>query len=261
LFIEVDINKISTNPYQPRTHYDVQKLEEITASIKEVGIIQPLLVRERDGYYQLIAGERRFTGAKRAGLKKVPVIVKDVNDEEMLKLALIENLHRDDLSAIDKAMGFKELILKFNITQKRISEIFHLSRPAVANTIRLLDLDSDIREMLHHKKITEGHARALLGVKNIEQRHFALKRIVNENLSVRESEELSRKINKSKDDNGLNQQSGLMTIYEQNLLEEIQIKFGTKVAVAKSGCSGKVEIDFYSNEDLQRILEILSGCS
>lgn len=258
LFIEIEIEKIKLNPFQPRSAMDSEKLEEITASIREIGIIQPLIVREQDeGSYQLIAGERRYRGAIKAGLKKVPAVVRQVTDEEMLQFALIENLHREEMSPIDKAMGFKDLIEKFNITQKRISEIFRLSRPAVANTLRLLELEDEIKEALNYKHISEGHARALLAIKDKRQRLFALNRIVHSAMSVRESEDLTRRMNKS----NLNleiQQKNSLTIYEQRLIEDLRITLGTKVSLLKDNGCGKIEIEFYSNEDLDRIIEILS---
>ena len=253
------MERIVPNPFQPRTVFDQGKLEEISASIKQVGIIQPLVVREHDGQFQLVAGERRYRGAKMAGLNKVPVVVKIVTDEEMLQLALIENLHRDDLSPIDKALGFKDLILKFGITQKKISEIFSLSRPAVANTLRLLDLDEEIKKALHSKQITEGHARALLGIKDRTMRERALRRILNYGLSVRESEELSRRINKSQQMHLDMQSREPRTIHEHKVLQQIQMELGTKVTIQRKNGAGKIEIEFYSEEDLSRIIDCLKG--
>jgi ParB family chromosome partitioning protein len=259
LFTEINIEEIAPNPFQPRTAFDTAKLEEIAASIKELGIIQPIVVRKHEGSYQIIAGERRFRGAKLAGLQKVPVFVKDVSDEDMLQMALIENLHRDNLSPIDKAMGFKDLMQKFGITQKRISEIFNLSRPAVANTLRLLDLEPQIREALHSKQITEGHARALLAIKDRVLRERALNRIVNSGLSVRESEELSRRMNKAHQMQIDIKSKIPISIHEQRIIEQIQMDLGTKVTIQRKDGYGRIEIEFYSNEDLQRIIDYLRG--
>lgn len=257
MFIEIDVESIVPNPFQPRTLMDSDKLNEISESIKQVGIIQPLVVREINGNYQLVAGERRLRGAIKAGMTKVPVIVKNVNDEEMLQLALIENLHREDLSPIDKALGFKDLIEKFNLTQKRISEVFNLSRPAVANTIRLLDLDEDIKFALHNKQITEGHARALLAIKEKHKRQIALSRVISKGLSVRESEELSRKLNKVSQMTFEMQQKNRLSIFEQRLVDELRMKLGTKVSIDKENGIGKIEIEFYSEEDLERLMDAL----
>lgn len=259
MFTEVSIDKIEASPLQPRTAFDQGKLEEISASIKELGIIQPLVVRLFEGHYQLIAGERRLRGARMAGLKTVPVIIRDVTDEEMLQLALVENLHRENLSSIDKAIGFKDLIDKFGMTQKRISEIFNLSRSAVANTLRLLDLDEEIKQALHSKRITEGHARALLCIKDSTLRDRALHRIESSGLSVRESEELSRRMNKARQMQLEIKNRTPISIHEQRVLERIQMDLGTRVTIQRKNGSGKIEIEFYSSEDLQRIIDYLNG--
>jgi ParB family chromosome partitioning protein len=259
LYKEISIDDIRVNPYQPRTAFDTEKIEEIAASIRELGIIQPIVVREHNGGYEIIAGERRFRGAKLAGMTRVPVFVKNVSDENMLQMALIENLHRDNLSPLDKALGFKDLIEKFGITQKRISEIYNMSRPAVANTLRLLDLDDEIKEALHAKRITEGHARALLGIRNEELRTRALKRIVNSGLSVRESEELSRRLNKSHQMRLDIKSKTPISIHEHSIIQKIQMDLGTRVSIQRKNGCGKIEIEFYSNEDLQRIIDYLRG--
>ena len=254
MFTELEIEKIVPNPFQPRTAMDTDKLEEIACSIKQVGLVQPLVVRDcGDGVYQIIAGERRFRGAKRAGLLKVPAVVRKVTDEEMLNLALIENIHREDLSCIDRAMGFRDLIDKFGMTQKRIAEIYNLSRPAVANTLRLLDLEEEIRDALHQKRITEGHARALMLLKDSEQRLSALKRIVCNNLSVRDTEDLARKIHKQSRLDKKRQHS----VHEHRLIDELRMKLGTRVDIVRENGTGKIEIEFYTEEDLERITEIL----
>lgn len=257
MFAELEIEKIEPNPFQPRTVWDPEKLEEMAVSIMQVGIVQPLLVRRYNGGYQLIAGERRFRGAQKAGLTTVPVIIREASDEEMLKLALIENLHRDDMSPIDRASGFRDLMDKFNMTQKVLAEVFNLSRPAIANTVRLLDLDEEIKAALHNKQLTEGHARALLSLRNPADRISFFKRIVSSNLSVRESEELSKKIRSHYRKRIADSKNQRRTIHEDRLIDELRMKFGTKINILNDGGMGKIEIEFYSDEDFDRIIDTL----
>lgn len=255
--VQISVSSIKPNPFQPRTYMDPEKLDEISASIARIGIIQPLVVRERNGFYELIAGERRFRGARQAGLDTVPVIVKNISDEKMLEFALIENMHREDLSPIDKALGFRELIQKFRVTQKQISELFHMSRASVANTIRLLELDPEIRDALHSKQLTEGHARSLLQIKDRAKRQMALRRIILNKMSVREAEGLSRKMNRAEQLRVDFNNGPQLTIHEQRIVDEMQTKFGTKVSIVRDGNSGKIEIDFYSDEDFERVIDCL----
>jgi ParB family chromosome partitioning protein len=252
------IGSIQPNPYQPRTEFDPEAIDALCASIAKYGIIEPLIVREKEtGLYELIAGERRFRAAKKLGLTTVPAIIRNSTDLEMLEIAMIENLHREDISSIDKANGFKRLMEEFRYTQNQISQIMGMSRSAVANTIRLLDLPPQIQEALHRKYITEGHARAILCIKDDRERDFALKRIIGSQLSVREAEELSRILEKNSKVNGKNGSLSIYTNSELRLVEALQEKLGTKVHVIRSASGGRIEIEFYSDEDLARIYESL----
>jgi len=253
----VDIDSIKQNPFQPRTHIDPDGIEEMAASIRKFGVLQPLLVREcEDGTFELIAGQRRVEGSRVAGISQVPVIVKNATDTEMLEMAIVENLHREDMSPIDKAMGFKRLITRFNLTQNQISNLLGISRPAIANTLRLLDLPDNIKNALHEKMITEGHARALLLIKDPEKRSIALKRIVNGNMSVREAEKISKIFaNGSKGKNGYEKEK--ISLEESDFIERLREKLGTRVSLKRTKDGGKIEIEFYSDEHFQRIAEDL----
>ncbi len=254
----VPIECITPNPHQPRGYFEQSALDALCASISKHGIIEPLILRKMDeNSYQIIAGERRFRAAKQVGLKQIPAIIRSSTDSEMLELALIENLHREDMSPIDKARGFKKLMETFRYTQQRISEIMGMSRSAVANTIRLLDLPEQIQDALHRNQITEGHARAILCIKDPLARDVALRRILSSRLSVRETEELTRVIEKQTSNGNKSNGTSCLGQYEHRLIEELQEKLGTRVYVSKNGDTGKIEIEFYSEEDLRRIIEAL----
>ena len=253
----IDINLIDPNPFQPRTFFDEEAIESLRCSIEKHGILEPLILREADsGRYQLIAGERRFRAAQKAGLKEAPAIIRNSKDSEMLEIALIENLHREDMSPVEKALGFKRLLEDFCFTQSQISQVMGMSRSAVANTIRLLDLPENILDSINKKEITEGHARAILQIKDPEKRELALNRIISRNLTVREAEELSKLISKSCE-NSENIKNGRQAEYEIRLIERLQERLGTKVHLTRAGNIGKIEIEFYDEEDLNRIAEIL----
>jgi ParB family transcriptional regulator, chromosome partitioning protein len=256
--IHVPITAIIPNPYQPRSDFDPTAIDALCASIIKYGILEPLILREiENGRYEIIAGERRFRASKKAGLTEVPAIIRNSTDAEMLEIAMIENLHREDISAIDKAKGFRKLMEEFRYTQNQISKIMGMSRSAIANTIRLLDLPGKIQEALHRKEITEGHARAILSISDDRERDFALRRILGSQMSVREAEELSRVLEKHSRTNGRN---GCITVFnndESRLIEALQEKLGTKVHVVRSANGGRIEIEFYSDEDLNRIFEAI----
>jgi ParB family chromosome partitioning protein len=257
MMINVLIDTITPNPYQPRSEFNEESIDILCSSITKYGIIEPIVLRpRRGGGYEIITGERRFRAARKIGLKEVPAVVRNSTDSEMLEIAMIENLHREDMSPIDKAKGFKRLINEFRYTQNQISHVMGMSRSAVANTIRLLDLPQSIQYSLHKKEITEGHARALLCIKDQQSREVALKRVIVGEMSVRETEVLSRLIEKSIKSSSRNQNLDF-EIAELRLIEELQEKLGTRVHIAKNGIGGKIEIEFYSDEDLQRIIESL----
>jgi len=249
---QVEVERIRPNPFQPRTDFDSSAIESLKSSIVKYGVLEPLLLREVEkGEYEIIAGERRYIASLKAGLKTVPALIRKTTDAEMLELALIENLHREDISPIDRARGFKKLIDDFGFTQNQISQVLGMSRPAIANTIRLLDLPCEIQDALHRKEISEGHARAILLIKDDRAREFALKRIITGRLSVREAEELAKAIKNSKEKKSMTLHSDM----EKKIIQELQERLGTKVHINKSGNCGKIEIEFYCEEDFQRIIE------
>lgn len=242
---EVNIGLIDINPHQPRRDFDDVKIEELAASIKKHGILQPLVVTQKGKRYELIAGERRLRAAKIAGLKKVPIIVRDVDEHQKLELAIIENVQRKNLNPIEEAVSYKKLIDDFGFTQEKIAETVGKSRSLIANKIRLLSLPSDIRRALKDGEITEGHAKALLAIKDDKKRESLFRKIIKENLTVRDVEKspksTSRTSPKSKDSNLL------------HLEKELKNYLGTKVNIKGTINKGKIEVEYYSEEELDEI--------
>ena len=251
----VDIELLHRGKYQPRTKFNDSSIQEMATSIERHGILQPILVRPMNGMYEIIAGERRFIGAQRAGMTQVPVIIKEVDDQETLQIALIENIQREDISVVDKANGIKRLLTEFSFTQRQIGEMLGMSRPAVANTLRLLDLPTNILDALHDKRITEGHARSLIFIKDDARRNAVLKRIVEKRISVRETEQLVKRIAMPTEDADGNYE--MMSGLEIQALERLREFFGTKIKITKMGDGGRIEIEYYGEEDLERICDVL----
>lgn len=256
----VNIHLIVPNPYQPRKEFSDEKLTELSESIKVHGIIQPLLVREMNGQYQLIAGERRLRAAKLAGLSEVPVVIKDLTDQSMMEIALVENIQRENLNPIEEAEAYRRLMNEFNFTQDDIAKKVGKSRPAIANTLRLLNLPNEVQRDLSGGTLTMGHARALLSLKTEEEQKNVWSRIQAEGLSVRETEELIRKLNEvpvvSRETKKVKPTS--TPEKDPNLLEvedELQQILGTKVTIKPSGVGGRIEIEYYSSEEFERICE------
>jgi ParB family transcriptional regulator, chromosome partitioning protein len=261
--LEVDINSIIANPYQPRKEFSDEKLNELAESIKVHGIIQPLIVREMDGKYQLIAGERRFRAAKLIGLKDVPVVTRDMSDEAMMEVALVENLQREDLNPIEEADAYRRLMDEFHLTQDDIAKKVGKSRPAIANTLRLLNLPQEVQSDLATGTLTMGHARALLSLKTPDEQKRSWAQIQEQKLSVRETEDLIRKLNETPIVSRETKKAVNKKISDKdpNLMEiedELQQTYGTKVTVKPFGTGGKIEIDYYSSEDFERIFEKLT---
>lgn len=254
--LEVEIEEITANPLQPRQHFDHQALEDLINSIKEHGIIQPLVVTQKGSGYELIAGERRLKAAKIAGLKKVPIILREASELEKLELALIENIQRMDLNAIEKALGYKKLVDEFNLTQEEAAKKIGISRSALANMLRLLNLSAEIQQALRDGKITEGHAKIILSLETKELQHDYFDRIVNAKLSVRDLErslDQDVKIKKKK-------KKGSFT--DPQLLawqETLAGALGTKVNIKKKGDGGEVIVEFYSLPELKNIVNKISA--
>jgi ParB family chromosome partitioning protein len=257
---ELSIEHIRANPFQPRQEFDPLELEELAASIREKGIVQPVIVRPRpDGQYELVAGERRLRAAKLAGLAQIPVTVREVNDSECLEIALIENIQRSNLNSLEEAMAYQQLMSQFNLTQEEMAKKVGKERSSVANTLRLLKLPNSIREMIKKKRLSEGHARALLGISDEQMMERLAEKIVRDNLSVRETERIASGIKPEKAiSSPKTKKSELKDPHTRQLEEELRRKLGTQVKVLpRSAKKGKIEIEYYSLEDLDRILSLL----
>jgi len=252
--VELDINLIVSNKDQPRKEFEKESLEELRDSIKKYGIIQPIVVRKIDDKYEIIAGERRWRAAKEANLSKVPCIVKEVDDMEAIKIALIENIQRQDLNPIEEANAFKTLMDNFRLTQEEVADAVGKSRSYIANSIRLLNLDKEILDYVSQGKITAGHGKALLGVKNKKDRMNIVKSIVDKNLNVRDTEKLVSKVKTRKSEEKIIKKDPFVEEVEEKLMRIL----GTKVNLISSKKGGKIEIEFYSDEDLQRIIEVIT---
>lgn len=249
----VKISKVEPNREQPRKDFNEDALIELADSIKQYGVIQPLIVKERDGYYEIVAGERRWRAAKMAGLKEIPVIVKDYSEQEIAEIALIENLQREDLNPIEEAMAYKRLLTEFNLKQDEVAERVSKSRTAVTNSMRLLKLSEKVQQMLIDEMISSGHARALLTIEDEEQQYSVAMKIFDEKLSVRETEKLVKNLDKPKKEPVVLEDA---SIYE-DLQEKIKSIMGTKVIInRKSNTKGKIEIEYYSVDELDRIMDL-----
>jgi ParB family chromosome partitioning protein len=257
---QVSLADIERNPYQPRTVFDDEKLSELTISIQEVGVLQPILLREQNGRYELIAGERRWLAARRAGLSSIPAVVRRVQDIESFEQAIIENLHREDLNPIDEAVAYHRLIDEFSMTQQQVAERVGRSRPAVANALRLLHLSSDIQRLIMDGALSAGHARCLAGVTDRKIQEKLVSRIVSEALSVRQLESI---VNDLQDESNYTNKEKVIfgtSVKEAAYLEVEKVlseRFNTKVSVVSRGKKGRLVIEFADPDDLQRIFNIL----
>lgn len=249
------IEDIQLNPHQPRTVFNQEKMEELASSIKEKGIIQPLLVKEADIGYQLIAGERRLRAAKLAGLSKVPVIVKQVSEEEQIEYSLIENLQREDLNPIEEAESYKKLMQDFEYTQQKLAQALGKDRTTIANQIRLLKLPTMVKKALSQNEISMGHARCLLSITEPLKLREAYRLVLLKGLSVRETEKLAKKLNQVKPRKKTEEKS----IHLESLRNDLMQHLGTQVKIWQRGKKGKIIIEFYSPEELEGILERIKG--
>lgn len=259
--ILVNINKIEPNREQPRKNFDEDALLELSESIKQFGMLQPLLVKEKDGYYEIIAGERRWRAAKMANLKEVPVIIRKLSDQEMVEISLIENIQRENLNPIEEAIAYKRLLTEFKLKQDEIAERVSKSRTAVTNSMRLLKLNEKVQQMVIDDMISTGHARALLGIEDLEKQYAVAQKIFDEKLSVRETEKLVKKLQQEKEKTTPEKENKLdptLTAICHDLEEKMKTIFGTKVAInQKDNKKGKIEIEYYSMEELDRIMDLL----
>lgn len=248
-----DIELIRPNRYQPRVHFSGTELEELALSIREKGILQPLLVRKDAGGFELIAGERRLRAAKMAGLKKVPVIIREVADAaEMIEMSIIENIQRENLNPVEEAEAYHRLMAEFKLTQDEAAKRVGKSRPAVANLLRLRQLPNQIKESISDGTLSMGHARALLGAETAAQQNAAWRAIISKGLSVRETENLVKRL-KTEKNKSTKRKETTDGIYFSSLAEEPR-NFGTKVEIIRHGKKGKIAIEFYSDDDLDNLI-------
>ncbi|MGN7477739.1 ParB/RepB/Spo0J family partition protein [Solibacillus silvestris] len=252
---QVAVAKILANPFQPRKIFDETTIEELAASIREHGIIQPIIVRKSGKKYEIVAGERRYRAAKNAGLTEVPVIVKDFNEQQMMEVAILENLQREDLTPIEEAEAYNSLIVKLNFTQEDLAKRLGKSRPHIANLIRLLQLPEDVRELVNEGKLTMGHGRALLGLKNKRRIPEVANKVIKDHLNVRQLEKYIQDANEAV---SRETKSTKKDVHTQATESQLREYFGTQVQIKKAKNKGKIEIEFYSEDDLHRILEILN---
>lgn len=252
---EIKINDIRANKHQPRRNFDDEKISELSKSIKNHGVLQPILLRKMEDKYELVAGERRWRAAIEAGIETIPAIIKDISDAEAMEIALIENIQREDLNPIEEALAYKELMDGFGLTQEELSSRLGKSRSKIANTIRLLNLDKEIQNMIADGELTAGHARALLSIKGKTKRINLAKKIVNENLSVRAIEKIIKQ-KKSKPKKSKPKLKNYNPVF-QEISNNLQGLLGTKVKMKGTESKGKIEIEYYSEEELDRILHIL----
>lgn len=252
--VELKITDVEPNDKQPRKAFDDQALADLSESIKEHGVVQPIIVRQVGSGYQIVAGERRWRASRLAGKKTIPAIVKDCSNLEVMELALIENLQREDLNSIEEALAYKSLIEEYNMTQEEISKKIGKSRPAIANSLRLLQLPETIKVMIAEGKITQGHARALLAIEEEKKQLEMANKIVSQQLNVRQIEKLAKEA-KQKDKTKTAPDAYQIEI--QQMEERLKAALGTKVTIQHKNNKGRIEIEYYSNEELDRILDLL----
>ena len=256
----IKISLVEPNREQPRKHFDEDGLLELAESIKQYGILQPLLVQDKNGYYEIIAGERRWRAAKLAGLKEVPVIVRNLSEQQIVEISLIENIQRENLNPIEEAQAFRRLMEEFHLKQDEIAERVSKSRTAVTNSMRLLKLSKQVQQMVIDEMISTGHARCLISIENEEMQHQLALRIFDEKLSVRETEKLVRKLLQEKDTPLRKEKDPVLSAIYADLAEQMKRIFGTKVEIhQKNDEKGKIEIEYYSQEELNRLIELIQS--
>lgn len=261
LYLKID--EIEPNRLQPRKNFDEDALQELSESIKQFGLIQPIVVKKQDNYYEIVAGERRWRAARIAGLKEVPVIVKEYNERESMEIAIVENLQREDLNPIEEAQAYRRLIEEFGLKQDEAAQRVSKSRTAVTNAMRLLKLDERVQQMVIDDMISGGHARTLLAIENKEEQYAMAMLVFDNKMSVRETEKLVRNYLKKEEEKKTPEKkedfSQMETIYHQ-LEERMKSVIGSKVAIhSRNYKKGKIEIEYYSNDELERIIDLIES--
>lgn len=256
--VMVKVSEIEPNREQPRKNFEEDSLLELADSIRQFGVIQPLIVKKKDDYYEIIAGERRWRAAKLAGIKEIPVIIKEYSDQEIVEISLIENIQRENLNPIEEAMAFQRLLTEFSLKQDELAERVSKSRTAVTNAVRLLKLDDRVQQMLIDEKITTGHARALLALENKDEQYALATKIFDEKLSVRDVERIMQK--KQEEKKVKKSREIPNSFIYHDIEEKMKSILGTKVSVNhRKNNRGKIEIEYYSNEELERLLELFEA--
>lgn len=253
---EVSLKELRPNPYQPRKTFTEESINDLKESIINHGILQPLLVRKSIKGFEIVVGERRYRAASEAGLEKVPVIIKDLNEDEMMEFALIENLQREDLNPIDEAVAYDKLMKHLKVTQEQLSKRLGKSRPHIANHLRLLQLPQAIQQMIENGQLSMGHGRALLGLKNKEKMQAVLNKVIEENLNVRQLEQLIQRVNENVPRETFRKKEE-PSLYIREKESSLRDRFGTSVKIKKNKKRGKIEIQFFSEDDLDRIISML----
>ena len=252
----IAVSKLIVNPFQPRKIFNEEALQELAESIKEHGIIQPIVVRKKEKKYEIIAGERRFRATELAGLKEIPAIVKEMTEQQMMEVAILENLQREDLTPIEEAEAYSSLIENLNFTQDALAKRLGKSRPHIANHIRLLQLPEDVRKLMNEGVLSMGHGRALLGLKNKGRIAEIAQKVIAQSLNVRQLESLVHQLNEGVSHE--TKEKVKKDVFVQATESQLREYFGTSVQVKKQKNKGKIEIEFYSEDDLERILDILN---
>lgn len=253
--LEIKINDVEPNSNQPRKIFDQEKLEALAESIKDHGVVQPIIVRKVDSRYIIIAGERRWRASKLAGLKTIPVIIKDISSKEVMEIALIENIQREDLNPVEEAEAYQKLMDEYKLTQEEVARVVGKSRAAVANSVRLLSLTNEIKEMLIDGRLTSGHARTLITISDESRQSELAKEIVDKSLNVRETEKLAS--NENKNDSSKNKNIKEKNIIISDIEEKLRIGYGTKVNLLRGKSKGKIVIEYYSNDEFERLVDVL----
>lgn len=253
------ISQVEPNREQPRKQFDKETLEDLAGSIKQYGIIQPIIVCKKNDYYEIIAGERRWRAAKMAGLKEVPVVIREYSEKEIAEISLIENIQRENLNPVEEAIAYKKLIEDYKLTQEELSQRISKSRTLIANTMRLLKLEKSVQKLLTDGKLSAGHARTLLGLEDPEKQRDAAKQIIDEALSVRQTEDLVKKLNEpEKEKKSLKKIKN--SVFYKDLEKNMTENLGTKVKILqKEQGKGKIEISYFSEDELDRIYTLLNN--
>ena len=254
---KITLSKVKPNPYQPRKIFDDEAMAELSESIKEHGVLQPIIVRKKGAKYEIVVGERRFRASQLAGFDEIPAVVRELNDQQMMEIAILENLQREDLNAIEEAEAYQNLMENLNLTQEQLAFRLGKSRPHIANHLRLLSLPIEVRNAISNGELSMGHGKALLGLKKKKNIPLIMLKTLKENLNVRQVEALVQRLNENVPrETKVEEKKDIFTVEKESELREL---FGTSVSITKGKNKGKIEIDFYSDEDLERILQLLEN--